>query len=398
MKHLVLSLLTCLLFVACEQKHIQTYSVKQGTFQQTFVETGELAAIKTWTYVMPSFGRYWTQMRLIGLLDHGTEVQEGDSIIQFDPADVNRTILNLETELETQEANLDKMLLNQVNAQKDIEVTLQTEEASFSLKKLNMESSRFESERTQQIRKLEFQQSEIQYEKTKKRIKTNQIISENDLKIQRIRVRQIKEQIKDAYAVLPQLKVASPINGIFQVARARRGRALVKLGDDIYRGSPVGSIPDLSWMRVTTTVDEADYFKIAEGMRVNVRLDAIPDVVFPAEITYMGKLCRPNEDNTRQKVFDVELNLLVSDQRLKPGMTVSCEFLSEALKDVLYVPTGCVESTASGNYVYVKKGQTFERIEVDAGPANNTQVVIRGDVKAGDMLALVKQVERKDNE
>jgi HlyD family secretion protein len=31
--------------------------------------------------------------------------------------------------------------------------------------------------------------------------------------------------------------------------------------------------------------------------------------------------------NSRQKVFDVEVNVLKSDARLKPGMTVSCEFI-----------------------------------------------------------------------
>lgn len=398
MKHLVLPLLACFFLIACQQKPVQTYPVKQGSFQQTFVETGELAAIKTWTYVMPSFGRYWYEMKLVGLLDHGTEVKAGDSIIQFDPSEVNRTILNLETELEAQEANLEKLLINQKNAQADIETNLKTEEASFSLRKLNMESSKFESERTQKIRNLEFQQSEIQYEKTKKRIKTNQIISENDLKIQRIKVRQLKDQIKDAKAVLPQLKVTTPIAGIFQVARSRRGRVNIKLGDEIYRGSPVGNVPDLSWMKVNTTVDESDFFKIWEGQRVNVRLDAIPDVKFQAEIASIGKLCHPNPDNARQKVFDVELKLLVSDSRLKPGMTVNNEFLCEELKQVLFVPTGCVETTASGSYVYKKKGQTFERIEVEAGPSNNTHVVIRGDIKTGDLLALVQQVEHKDKD
>jgi len=398
MKHLVLPLLACLLVSACQQKPVQTYPVKQGSFQQSFVETGELAAIKTWTYVMPSFGRYWYEMKLVGILDHGTEVKVGDSIIQFDPSEVNRTILTMEQELETQEANLEKMLVNQKNTLADIETNMKTEEASFSLKQLNMESSRFESERTQKVRNLEFQQSKIQYEQTKSRIKTNQIIAENDLKIQRIQVRQLKDQIKEAKAVLPQLTVRTPIPGIFQMANSRRGRSLIKIGDEIYRGSPVGSVPDLSWMKVLTSVDESDFFKVWEGQRVNVRLDAIPDVSFQAEINTIGKLCHPNEDNARQKVFDIELKMLVSDSRLKPGMTVNNEFLCEELKNVLFVPTGCVETTASGSYVYLKKGSTFERTEVDAGPSNNTHVVIKGNIKAGDLVALVNQVEHEDED
>jgi hypothetical protein len=56
-------------------------------------------------------------------------------------------------------------------------------------------------------------------------------------------------------------------------------------------------------------------------------LDALPKVAFEGEVIYIGKLCRPKERNSRQKVFDVEVKILKPDDRLKPGMTVSCEFL-----------------------------------------------------------------------
>ena len=58
-----------------------------------------------------------------------------------------------------------------------------------------------------------------------------------------------------------------------------------------------------------------------------VRLDALPKVAFDGKVTYIGKLCRQKERNSRQKVFDVEVEILKPDERLKPGMTVSCEFL-----------------------------------------------------------------------
>jgi len=56
-------------------------------------------------------------------------------------------------------------------------------------------------------------------------------------------------------------------------------------------------------------------------------LDALPKVIFDGEVTYIGKLCRLKERNSRQKVFDVEVTIRKPDERLKPGMTVSCEFL-----------------------------------------------------------------------
>ena len=80
-------------------------------------------------------------------------------------------------------------------------------------------------------------------------------------------------------------------------------------------------------MKVNTTISENDFMKIAVGQKVTVRLDALPKVEFEGEIMYVGKLCRLKENKSKQKVFDVEVKILKSDERLKPGMTVSCEYL-----------------------------------------------------------------------
>ena len=59
------------------------------------IETGELAAVYTKSFVLPRFGYYW-QMRIIGILEHGTIVNAGDSIIQLEPTEIQRLIINKE--------------------------------------------------------------------------------------------------------------------------------------------------------------------------------------------------------------------------------------------------------------------------------------------------------------
>jgi hypothetical protein len=92
----------------------------------------------------------------------------------------------------------------------------------------------------------------------------------------------------------------------------------------------MASVPDLTWMRVETQINENDFLRIKKGDKVLVRLDALPEVAFDGEISNIGLFCHAKDRNKpRQKVFDVEVKLLVSDERLKPGMTVSCEFIEE---------------------------------------------------------------------
>ena len=89
----------------------------------------------------------------------------------------------------------------------------------------------------------------------------------------------------------------------------------------------MANVPELEFMKVNTQVNETDFLKIAVGQKVAVRLDALPKVMFEGEVSYIGKLCRLKDQKSRQRVFDVEVRIVEPDERLKPGMTVSCEFL-----------------------------------------------------------------------
>jgi HlyD family secretion protein len=387
------------ILVSCSDQPFNTYKIEKGTFNQTIVETGELAAIDTRSFMMPSFGRYWYQMKIIGMLDHGTVVKAGDSIIQLDATDVKKVIIDLEGELETQQAALDKLVVYQKNKLSEMKANLKNGQASFNLKKLEMEFSRFESDQIRKIKKLEFEQEEIMLSKINRSFELNKIIARNELKIQKTRVNQLERDLKNAYAVLPKLTIRTPIPGIFQVATNRRTGNMVKIGEQIYQGNYMGNVPDLTNMKVNTSVSEDDFFKINMGQKVVIRLDAIPDVSFQGKVSNIGKLCHLKDSKSRLKVFDVEVKLLTPDERLKPGMTVSCEFYCKELKNTIFVPLNCIDTIESGSCIYLQKGKGkgFILTKVKTGQVNNTHIVIFGNFNKGQQLLSVDDVKRMNN-
>ncbi|HET9570047.1 MAG TPA: efflux RND transporter periplasmic adaptor subunit [Bacteroidales bacterium] len=382
------------LMVSCSGNPLDSYKINKGTFHQTVIETGELAAVETKAFILPRYGNYWYQMKIIGILDHGTEVKVGDSIIQLDPTDVKKVIIDLEGQLETEQANMDKLLVNQNNTRAELETNLKNGMASFNLKKLEMEYTKFESNQIRKSKELEFEQEKIALAKVKRSIEFNKTVEKNDLIIQRIRINQIKKNIKSAYEVLPKLTIRTPISGIFQIARNRRNGSVLKIGDQVYQGNNMGNVPNLTKMKVETQINEFDYQKINVGQKVIVRLDAMPDVTFRGEVSLIEKLCYRKDQKSKQKVFDVEVKLLDEDQRLKPGMTVSCEFFCKELKNVVYVPLSCIDTTKTGHCVYLKKGQGYIPVNVKIGPSNNTQIVIYGDFKKGQRLVPVEEIQK----
>jgi len=327
-KILLITPVTVFLFFSCGKFGNRGVNKDNASGGETIIETGTLEAINNKLFILPR-SMYWWEMRIIGLLEHGTAVNEGDLVIQMDPSEVNKNIIERETNLETQLANLEKMEVEQSNQIRDLELKIRDGTASFDLKKIELEASNFETERHRAIKQLEFKQAEITLAKEKRKLELARIIIENDKKIQQIRIRQIQDDIESFTQILPTLSIQTPVAGVFQRGRnIRTMNALLNTGDMAYLGYPIGNVPELKWMRVNSFINENDFRKIHVGQKVIVSLDALPELKFEGEVAYLGKLCHPKEQNSRQKGFDVEVKMLDSDERLKPGMTVSCEFLT----------------------------------------------------------------------
>lgn len=301
--------------------------VSGSSLKKQIVETGQLAASNSKAFTVERYGRHWYEMRVIGLLEHGAFIEEGDSIIQLDPTEIKKSIIDWESHMETQLANLEKLKVDQDIRRNEMISNIKNEEASFELTRLSLEASRFESARLKKIKELEFEQAKIRLAKEKRKLELYDIISASDTKIQEIRVRQLKNQIENAYEILPRLTIRTPIAGVFQIANNWRTQSLVTVGDNLYSGNVMANVPELRNMKVETYINETDFLDIKQGQKVIVRLDALPDVAFDGEVNYIGKLCHRRDNKSRQKVFDVEVKILKSDERLKPGMTVSCEYL-----------------------------------------------------------------------
>ena len=316
-----------LLLFSCGSKNDESLNERNASAGNTIIETGTLEAINNKLFILPRYSMYWYEMRLIGILENGTMVNEGDSIIQVDPAEVNKMILERKTSLETQLANFEKMLVTQSNQISDIESKIKNETAAFNLKKIELEASIFETERRRAIKQLEYKQTEITLAKETRKLELAKIINANDAKIQQIRIRQIKDDLEDFYRILPELTVRTTVAGVFQRGRNMRTGQPLLVGDMAITGYSMGNVPELRWMKVNTFINENDFLKLHVGQKVIVRLDALPEIVFNGEVAYVGKLCRLKERNSKQKGFDVEVKILEPDERLKPGMTVSCEFL-----------------------------------------------------------------------
>ncbi len=372
------------LLLSCGKGVSDEFSVKTGSFKQSVIETGELEAVNASLIVMARINwQYGYQFKIIGLAEHGVKVQKGDSVVAIDPASIYKFIIDREAMLDNELAASKKQKVQMENNIQDLNAQLKSEQASFDLKKLEMERIKFESENKKKIKELEFKQAEIRLKKVKRNLELKPKLDNLDGKIQRIKVLQRETELKDAKATLPNLILRSPLDGIFQVTRSIYTGQSVRLGDNAYQGSTIASIPDITKMKAKTYINETDIRKVHPGMKVIVRLDALPTVPFNGVITQISKICSIRE---REKVFNTEVEIEESDLRLKPGMTVSCEYIFFETDSAVYVPNKCLQKELGHSYIYIGKGGSPKKVEVDAGPSNSYYTLITSGLKPGQKL------------
>ena len=375
-------------FLACHKEGQKNqFEIRKGAFEASLTETGNIHAVNSRPIIMPYVGwRYGWRYKIIGLLQHGTNIEKGDSIAQIDPSSVMQYLIRQENELEVQQADLNQMLVTEKNRINNLKSQLTSEQLNFDLKKLELERFKFESENKRKVKELEFEQSKIRLNKIKRKIELSEIVKENNLKIQRIRIEKIRNNIDQAERALTKLTIRSPSNGILQLEENRRTDQLMKIGDEIWQGRDFASVPDLSKMKVKTSVNEKDIHKINLGQEATITLEAFPEKRFEARVSQIGKLSRRKSRNSDIKVFDIEVIITESDPILKPGMTVRCKIIYANLDDALYVNNRCIKKEEGRYYIFRKDRDEISRLQIVLGPSSAEFTVIYGNIKKGQKL------------
>lgn len=370
----------------------EKYTVMKGVFRLSFIETGELDAISSVAIMVPRIRwEYGYEYKLIGIAETGKYVKEGDTVVQLDPSAIEKIIISKEEALENEKAASKKQLVKMENNIQELKAQLRTEEAMYDLKKLELERSKFDAEKNRGIKELEFRQATIRLEKIKRQIEQKPVMDNYDYRIQKIKEKQVEAELEGAREALKKMVITSPRDGMFQGGNSEMywpPRSL-KPGDRIWIGQMVAKIPDINRMKVRTFVNETDITKISKGMKVVVRLDALPEIAFHGRITEVGLVC---VEKDKKKVFRVVVEITESDLRLKPGMTVGCEFISMEADDALYIPNNCLLMENGKTFVFAGKLGRPVKTEVQTGPSNSNHTLILEGVSQGEPLTPCENV------
>ncbi len=352
-------------------REVPTISVSRGNFVLSLSENGRLAAKRKVTISAP---RIRGGLTIVKLAKEGSMVEKGDFLIQFDATEQETKLRDAQSELKIARANLEKAEAQYEMDIKQLELELKKAERNYSEKLSEAPIIRKEAE-------LELEIAKLNYDSRKRSLKA-------DIEKMRVEVEKAQDKKEQAERDLEKMTITAPIPGLVVYQETWRGGSMAKIqeGDTPWSGQSLIELPDLSAMIVETTVSEVDVSKVQTGQKVDIRLDAIPGPIYTGSVTDIGTLAHRKEHGSQINVFDVEVTIDTTDERLKPGMSAKADIIIDVYEDVLSVPLEAVFERDDTTVVYTQGGK---KIPVALGARNDNGVIITSGLVEGDRIALI---------
>jgi HlyD family secretion protein len=341
--------------------------------------------------------------RIVKLAESGKPVHKGDVVVEFDPVQQEQNYIERDTSVRTADSEIEQTRATQKIDDEADAMNLMSSEYNVERAKLEASKAEILSEIDGAKNRIDVGVSEGALGQVKTTINSRKISHEADLE----RLGQKKDKtvrdVEQAKTYLSKMQIRAPIDGIVNILpNFRSGGSFgqspppFKEGDRSWTGASIAEIPDLSEMRIELKMEEVDRGKLKLGQTVRIRVDAIPEKEFTAEMDWISPIAALiyKGMGTSEKYFPANATLQHLDPRLRPGMSATAEIIIERAPNVLLIPIRSTQNTQSGKpAVHVQKGQQFFTRLITVGQRNDDDIIVTGGLKEGELVTLEDPAE-----
>jgi len=380
-------------YVRAAGEPVPSMVLETSTFVNFLEVRGEIRPLRSTVLTAPSSG---SDLQIVNLVRNGATVAAGDVVVEFDTTPQQRTLEQRQSERQQAQSEVAKVESEgrrKIQAAEALLVELQSTAARARLDLGRAElSSKVEADKL----RLAVADADERVAAQRRKLDGERRVAAADLAIVRQKRDKAAFDVADAQRIITSLSMRSPSAGQISLMPNLRGQGPggrsapeFKRGDRAWFGAPIAELPDLTTIRMSCRVDEADRARVPPDARVRVKIDAIPDREFPGTIGQIAIVAKPDFTSfppTRN--FDVSVALDESDPRVRSGMSATAMIALDELRGVIVVPETAVFARDGTSVVYVVNGRSVAPRVVTVARRSRDRVAITDGVRAGDRIAL----------
>ena len=183
---------------------------------------------------------------------------------------------------------------------------------------------------------------------------------------------------------LSKTKIIAPFDCTVLIRPISIGQAVSGSGG-FNSGTEVLTIADLNKMIINAHVNQADVIRLSTGQEVDIQVESV------LGLTMKGIVERVAPQSTIKnsiKGYAARILIEKQDPRVRPGMTANLSIPVVSAENAVAVPLAAVFTEQGERFVYVKKGEIFERRPIQIGIADYDFAEVQKGLTAGEVISL----------
>lgn len=380
---------------------VPTAEVKRGEFVDYVQIRGEIKALNSVQLTAPSIAG---DLQIMKLVPTGTLVKAGDVVVQFDTSTLQRTLETKQSELKSAEADIEHSRAeNRLTQEQQATDVLQ---GRYDVDRAKLDTSQQEilSEIDGAKTRLKLTDAEQKFKELEQKDKSTKASGDAEIDAKKLKRSKALFDVRMAERQLASLTLRAPADGMVTIMPNFRARNWMtggstpdfKEGDRAWAGAVVAELPDLSVVRASARVDESDRGRLSTTQTATVRIDAIADKEFRAMVADISPLAKLDYSSWPfTKNFDIAIQILDADTRIRPGMSASGRIAVEKIANGILAPQEALFEKNGQPVAYVLRGSKFEERPVQVARRSKSQLLIASGLQAGEKVALKDPTQEK---
>jgi membrane fusion protein (multidrug efflux system) len=221
------------------------------------------------------------------------------------------------------------------------------------------------------------------FERLRVASRTPGAVSSNELELAQALFKADQQKVNSLETLDGYLIVAAPFDGIITERNVHPGALVGPPNEPLQSAVPMLRIEQVSHLRLTVPVPEADVGAIAEGTKIKFQVRAWPGRDFAGTISRVSHWV-----DTKTRTMAVEADVDQSQSALDPGMFVEVVWPLRRNSPSLFVPASAVLETAEATFVERVSQGKVERVPVHRGSTMGNLIEVFGSLNAGDSVVV----------
>lgn len=368
---------------------VPMHVVQRGDFQYVLKVDGVVEPVTVTNIMCPQ--------RVDGfitfIVDDGTWVAKGDTLCVIEDVNLESQYESMLLRLEQVEGELTKTIASYEMDNALLESQFLTNAAEARLVQLDSLQLQYLPPAQRKIKELDLAIVALQRKKLDEKLKLTPIIQRTQLNRYNVEINNIKRQLEDVKKRLDALVILAPEKGLAIKAESPYSWDKLKVGDNVWNGYTVITMPKMDKMKIKVFAPESNYNAMNEGDSIAYTFDAIPGARGFGKIVKKSKTWKPVTRGSNVKLYDVEASLDSVSVMPEPGFTAVCNIMLREMKDTVFIPQVALFSEDSIKAVFVKDKNGYEMRQVETGLSSNKEVVVIAGLNGGEQIALIRPKE-----